>query len=170
MSTRFKTQKTILILDEDQAIIQVMSRILRERGFRAWGARTCTDATQLLEKQPVDLLLLSSQIPDQDALVFLSHSRQRRPSVPVVMLTGPGCKATRIQAALECGAAGCVSKDMNAHEIMTEVRRTLSNQVTALAKMPPWLNSLLNTWKRLADQFDQPAGKRRARHKKKVLY
>jgi two-component system response regulator SaeR len=79
--------KTILVLDDDQTILDVIKRILDDYGYRTLVASKPSLFFDLLRSEPVDLVLLDIRMPAKDGFqVFQELPGGQRP--PVLFVTG----------------------------------------------------------------------------------
>jgi len=114
----------ILIVDDDHEIRSLLSRYLEEQGFRVSTAsdlRGCNDA--LNRRQP-DLLVLDVMLPDGSGLDLCRDLRNRRPRVPVILLTALKEDIDRILG-LEIGADDYLGKPFNPRELAARIRAVL---------------------------------------------
>jgi len=101
-------QQTILVVDDDPVITDLMVRRLKADGFEAEGVLNSTDARARLENgnqpegavRPVDLILLDIEMPDISGLDFLAEIRRSRSAIelPVIMVTGRDSAEDVVQA------------------------------------------------------------------------
>ncbi len=82
-------KKKILIIDDEEMIRKFLTDILTHTGYETLSAANGALAISVLEKQPVDLIVLDMNMPQMDGLEFLTHVREHNlTSSPVLMLTG----------------------------------------------------------------------------------
>lgn len=81
-------------------------------------------AIKLLESQPWDVMLLDIGLPGRSGLEILQETRQRWPSLPVLVLTGLADDSVAIRV-FEVGAMGYLSKDCSEADLMKAVRKLL---------------------------------------------
>ena len=114
----------ILIVDDDHEIRSLLSRYLEEQGFRVSTAsdlRGCNDA---LNRRNPDLLVLDVMLPDGSGLDLCRDLRNRRPRVPVILLTALKEDIDRILG-LEIGADDYLGKPFNPRELAARIRAVL---------------------------------------------
>ncbi len=114
---------SILIVDDDRAILAALQRLLQREGYQVQSAVSAEEAMTALEAQPVDLALLDISLPGQDGL---SLCRQIRGEwrFPVIMLTGRGSTVDKI-VGLEIGADDYITKPFDPGELLARVRAQL---------------------------------------------
>jgi len=83
------TAKRLLIVDDDQDFLEVLSDILRSGGYSVVAADSGAAALGMLNgAQEVDLLVTDLSMPGMDGISLIQHAQQRRQQLPVVLLTG----------------------------------------------------------------------------------
>jgi DNA-binding response OmpR family regulator len=126
--------ETILVVDDEPAIVQVIGERLGREGYQV---RTAVDGGTALvavadETQPPDLLILDLMLPDMDGLDLLRCVRQAGSSIPVIVLTARDDEIDVI-VGLELGADDYVVKPFNPRELAARVRAVLRRRAEALA-------------------------------------
>lgn len=85
--------KTILIVDDEPAMLKSYGRILRKSPWRVLTADRAERALKMLEGEPVDLLITDIKMPDTHGIELLSKIRQTHQELPVIVCSGfPGMK------------------------------------------------------------------------------
>lgn len=99
---------TVLIADDDAAVRESLSRLLRAEGYEVRTAPGGTAVLELLKQAPahLDLALLDLNMPDKNGWATLDRLFEARPGLPVVILTGlpnqrPLAEATGVRALVE---------------------------------------------------------------------
>ena len=126
--------ETILVVDDEPAIVQVIGERLRSEGYlvRTAGDGSTTLAAVADEGGPPDLLILDLMLPDMDGLELLRSLRQAGSNVPVIILTARDDDVDVI-VGLELGADDYVVKPFNPRELAARVRAVLRRRAEALA-------------------------------------
>ncbi len=81
-------RKHILVLDDDAARLSILTMHLKSTGHTVDTAETGWDGLTKLEHTDYDVVLLDDLMPGISGLTVLQHIQARRPSMPVVMMTG----------------------------------------------------------------------------------
>lgn len=112
---------SILVVDDDEDIVEMVSMILEQRG---WHVVTAADGRQGLEAVAAacpDLILLDMKMPVMDGPTFAAELRRRyKPAPPIVVLTAA---ADARQCALDIGAADSIAKPFDLAELVGTVER-----------------------------------------------
>ena len=114
---------TILVVDDEPIVREVVVRYLERDGFRTLEAASGDEAQQLLERQPPSLVVLDVMLPGIDGLELCRWIRSRS-DVPIVMLTARGEETDRI-VGLELGADDYLTKPFSPRELAVRVRNLL---------------------------------------------
>ncbi len=104
--------KTILIADDEQPIRRTLELHLNEEGFAVLTAADGHEAVEKAVEQDVDLMLLDLRLPELDGFEVLKIIKERRPTLPVVMVTAYDDMATAIKA-IRLGAIDHLGKPVD---------------------------------------------------------
>ncbi len=118
---------TILILDDEPVIRDVLRTVLGKAGFGAAEAGTAAEGLERLASEPVDLLLLDLMLPDRPGLEVLAEVRARWPDLPVVVITAYSSVESAISA-MRQGAYHYIPKPFRNDEIVHVVRQALETR------------------------------------------
>ena len=79
--------KTILLIDDDVSLLRVTEYNLSQAGFTVYGASSGEEGVALFEKKKPDLVVTDVQLGDMDGLDLLKGIKEKRPEVPVIVIT-----------------------------------------------------------------------------------
>jgi DNA-binding NtrC family response regulator len=116
---------TILVVDDEQALREVMRDHLVLVGYDVTVAENGSIALMLLNTMTPDLVLLDVAMPGMDGGEVLKRMTARLPQVPVVMVTGFSDNRTAARA-LEEAAADYVQKPFDLHHLDRLVARHIA--------------------------------------------
>src|SRR5437870_10279375 len=114
---------TILVVDDEPIVREVVVRYLERDGFRTLEAASGDEAQRLLERQPPSLVVLDVMLPGIDGLELCRWIRSQS-DLPIVMLTALGEETDRI-VGLELGADDYLTKPFSPRELAVRVRNLL---------------------------------------------
>ena len=114
---------TVLVVDDEPIVREVVVRYLVHEGHRALEAGDGHVARELIESEAPDLVVLDVMLPGTDGLALCRWIRGRS-ELPVIMLTARGEEADRI-VGLELGADDYVTKPFSPRELAARVRSVL---------------------------------------------
>src|SRR5262245_8387577 len=89
---------TVLVVDDDPAIVKVLSALLEQAHLTSRAAACGAEALRLLEEQIVDVVLTDVRMPGLDGLDLLSRIVHEWPDLPVVVLTAHGSVPMAVEA------------------------------------------------------------------------
>ena len=118
-----KKHTCIMVVDDEQAILRLLSRTLEPEGYGVILADNGSSALALLEECRPDLVILDIMMPGLDGFQVLDLIRQRS-NVPVIMLTARG-EVTVLRDALALGADDYVRKPFGREELLARIRAKL---------------------------------------------
>ncbi len=124
--------KTVLVVDDEPIVRDVVVRYLQRDGFDTLEAADGESARRLIEEGSPQLVVLDVMLPGTDGLALCRWIRSRG-ELPVIMLTARGEEADRI-VGLELGADDYVTKPFSPRELAVRVRTVLRR--TAHASLP----------------------------------
>jgi DNA-binding response OmpR family regulator len=114
---------TILVVDDEPIVRDVVVRYLERDGFRTVEASTGDEAQRLLEREPPALVVLDVMLPGIDGFELCRWIRSHS-DLPILMLTARGEEADRI-VGLELGADDYLTKPFSPRELAVRVRNLL---------------------------------------------
>lgn len=115
--------ESVLIVDDDPDIRQLLRQYLEVAGMRPLLAADASEARIALQQHPVDLVVLDVMLPKESGLDFLRWLREHT-RVPVIMVTALGATIDRV-VGLEVGADDYVSKPFEPGELVARIRAVL---------------------------------------------
>ena len=113
----------ILVVDDDVALAEMISIVLRGEGYVPIQAFDGKEALDLFPDAKPDLVLLDVMLPGLDGIQVCSAIREMS-GVPVIMLTAKG-DTTDVVRGLESGADDYVVKPFNPKELVARIRTRL---------------------------------------------
>jgi len=114
----------ILVVDDEPDICELLRQVLESQGYDATPETSAFGALERIAKQEFDLVLSDVSMGEMNGLDLCRYIGERRPGMPVILLTGRGNMDTVISA-LRLGARDFLTKPLDAESIATSVARTL---------------------------------------------
>lgn len=118
-----KEQKTILIVDDEQHIVDILVYNLEKEGYNTLQANDGLTAVDIALSQKPDLILLDIMLPKMDGLAVCKRIRHTL-NVPILMLTAKDEEIDKILG-LELGADDYVTKPFSVRELMARIKANL---------------------------------------------
>jgi two-component system, OmpR family, phosphate regulon response regulator PhoB len=119
--------KTVLVVDDEPIVREVVVRYLEREGYRTLEAADGRRARELLERESPSLVVLDLMLPGTDGLSLCRWIRSRS-DLPVIMLTARGEETDRI-VGLEIGADDYVTKPFSPRELAARVRTVMRRSI-----------------------------------------
>ncbi|MEE0516135.1 MAG: response regulator transcription factor [Emergencia sp.] len=126
--------ETILIVDDNREIVDSLGKLLKLEGYFVLTAYDGMEALQVLEKNPVDLILLDVMMPRLNGLSALMKIRERY-KIPCIILSAKTEESDKVSG-LVLGADDYISKPYNAAELIARVGAQLRRYKTWGGKAP----------------------------------
>lgn len=117
-------KQTVLIIEDDKAISNFISRALGANDYRAIPACTGKEGLSLFFSHGPDLVLLDLGLPDMDGLEILAQLRGLPREVPVIIISARDREAEKVRA-LDMGADDYVVKPFGVSELLARIRSAL---------------------------------------------
>jgi len=137
-------RKVILVVDDDRAFRHVISTLLSDAGHTVRQAADGAEALALLDREPVDLMLLDIGLPGMNGLEVLAAVRARREPPRVVIVTSDDTPETLLKA-VRGQADRYVRKPFAPHgiiEVVADVLRATSAAalpIEVVSSKPEWV-------------------------------
>jgi two-component system, OmpR family, alkaline phosphatase synthesis response regulator PhoP len=119
-------KRTILIIDDEKDIIELVDYNLQKEGFVVKWAGNGESGLEAAESDPPDLVLMDLMMPGMDGLEVCRRLRSdaRTASIPIIMLTAKSGESDRV-VGLELGADDYVTKPFSPRELSARVKAVL---------------------------------------------
>jgi PAS domain S-box-containing protein len=115
--------RTILVVDDEEAVLDVVCHFLEIEGHHVLSATNGADAVEhVRRRRDIDLVILDLMMPREDGVTTLRQLRQLRPRLPVLLCTG----LPQTQVPTDLGAAGLLRKPFKMNELWYAVRQALA--------------------------------------------
>ncbi len=115
--------ETILLVDDDPALLEVTSIVLASEGYRVVTAADGTEALRALEGEDLDLVILDIMLPRMSGFEVLKKMREQS-DVPVVLLTAKSQSVDKV-VGLELGADDYITKPFDTKELLARIKAIL---------------------------------------------
>jgi CheY-like chemotaxis protein len=112
----------ILIVDDEPQVAEVLAKSLAREGHRAQVVHSGEEALQFLGNTEPDALFLDVSMPGMNGLHVLAEVKRRRPSLPVVVITG-NATPEQVDEVKRLGAVDVIEKPAPLTHYQTALRR-----------------------------------------------
>lgn len=114
----------MLLVDDDDAVRGVYSRVLTSAGFNVFPASDGAGALELLERGAFDAVVSDISMPGMDGVQLLREVRRRDRDLPVILMTGGPTLETALRA-IDYGVMKYLMKPVSSENITEAVRRAV---------------------------------------------
>lgn len=115
--------ETILLVDDDEALLEVVSIVLSQEGYTVLTARSGAEALEVISRESLDLVILDIMLPKMSGFEVCKRIRAKS-DVPVVMLTAKSQSVDKV-VGLELGADDYITKPFDTKELLARIKAIL---------------------------------------------
>ena len=131
------SRRTVLVVDDEPTITEVVARYLHRAGYRTAIAGDGTEALAAAGEQRPDLVVLDLMLPKIGGLEVMRRLRERdHARVPIILLTAKGEESDRITG-LRLGADDYVVKPFSPAELVARIDAVLRRVEVPTEEQPP---------------------------------
>jgi two-component system response regulator RegA len=129
------SRPSLLLVDNDIALCEVLAKALAPRGFQVRVAHTSKQASRLVDDDPPQYAVIALKLPDASGLKLVSELLALDPQMRIVVLTGYPSIRTAVEA-IKLGATDYLAKPTNPDELVSALHRNHGNDGVPLSKKP----------------------------------
>ncbi|CAI8841143.1 MULTISPECIES: HD domain-containing phosphohydrolase [Pseudomonas] len=118
----------VLLVDDEEPILNSLRRLLRGQPYDVLLATSGAQALEILEQQPVNLVMSDARMPNMDGATLLARVHELYPATARIMLTGYADPSAIIKAINEGQIHRYISKPWNDEEMLLTLRQALEHQ------------------------------------------
>lgn len=128
------TQASILVIEDEEAIQELIAVNLEHAGHRVQRAASASQARVLIRDALPDLVLLDWLLPDTPGIDFAKQLRadRRTRDIPIIMLTARAQEQDKVSG-LESGADDYITKPFSARELLARIQAVMRRRAPQLA-------------------------------------
>lgn len=116
--------KTVLIIDDEEKLRTLLSRILKAEGFDVVEAGDCKTGLKKLEQHHIDTVLCDVKLPDGNGVEMVQKIKSKSPLTEIILLTAYGNIADGVQA-IKNGAFDYIVKGDDNDKIIPLLNRAI---------------------------------------------
>src|SRR5438093_4442430 len=114
-------RKTILVVDDEPDVVRSVKDLLR-LDYRVLGATRATEALELMQKEPVQVVMSDQRMPEMSGVEFLRRAREMRPDAVRLLFTGYADIRAVIDAINQGNVYRYITKPWDPDELQTVIR------------------------------------------------
>jgi DNA-binding NtrC family response regulator len=118
----------ILIVDDEQDFVEMLTMRLTDEGHRVRAAYDGDEGLAALGEAPCDVVILDIRMPRMDGITALKEIKRLYPVVEVILLTGHGAVDTAVEG-LKSGAFDYVQKPANFAELLEKLEAARDRKI-----------------------------------------
>jgi len=122
ISANSKYQQTVLVIDDELPLVEMLSLILETRGYKVEFASTGHEALEKI-RGPVDLILLDLLLPDMEGVEVCHYLKQAETTrnVPIIILSSNHCRVDQKVQCFQLGADDFLTKPFDNEELFARM-------------------------------------------------
>ena len=124
----------VLFVDDEVDFLDTVLKRMKKRDVNVAGVESGEKALELLEKEPVDVLVLDVRMPGMDGIQALREIKKNHPLVEVIMLTGHASMEVAIEG-MELGAFDYLMKPVDIDELLYKIQDAYKKKLIQLEKI-----------------------------------
>ena len=125
MTTAIDHSKTVLIIDDEKSIRDVLVTFFQENGYDVLTANDGREGIAAFERTPTDLVITDIVMPRVEGIGTIRQIRKQSRSVKIIAMTG--YVDSYLKEAITLGADDSINKPFNTEELMAVVDRVTNS-------------------------------------------
>ena len=117
--------ENILIVDDEKHYPMIIGEVLSEEGYTPFTASSGMEALDILNTQPIDLILSDVKMPGMSGIDLLEKAKQIKPDLPVIIMTAFGSVEKAVEA-MHKGAYTFILKPFENEALIAHIAKALS--------------------------------------------
>ncbi len=118
-------KNTILIIDDDKSWQKILADIFSYENISTICCNTVKKGLEILQKNPINVVILDLKIGDEDGMTVLEHLKQINPNIKIIIFTGFATLETAM-AAVNKEVFAYIEKMDNMEKLIAHVHRAIS--------------------------------------------
>lgn len=123
--SKSENKQRILVVDDSLETLEVLQRNLSSEGYQVYTAPSVDAALEVLDVEPIDLVVTDYRMPKVDGLTLVRHVRENIKNAEVLMITGYASIGGAVEA-VKFGAEDYLAKPFTDEELLSAVKHALA--------------------------------------------
>lgn len=128
-------KKTVLICDDNEDILDVVSVIMSKAGYEVKGANSYKELLPLLDSTGASILICDIRMPERDGFWIAEHMQAKNIRIPIIFMTAYDSNLYRTYAPF-VGSVGFVTKPIDSGELLRQVEKALAPKPETAPERP----------------------------------
>ncbi len=124
----------VLFVDDEVDFLETLLKRMKKRDINVIGVESGEKAIELLEREPVDVIVLDVRMPGMDGIQTLREIKKSYPLVEVIMLTGHASLEVAIEG-MELGAFDYLMKPVDIDELLYKIQDAYKKKLIQVEKI-----------------------------------
>jgi YesN/AraC family two-component response regulator len=129
-----KKRGKILVLDDEQIVLDSVTRILQEENYEVKTCRRGEDAVEMLKEGGYDILITDLKMPGMDGLQAMEAMNEVDPDLSMIMFTAYSTVDSAVKA-MKLGAVDYIRKPFTPDQLVALVARVMANRKAQFEKL-----------------------------------
>ena len=117
----------VLLVDDETDFRQTVAKRLKKRGIDVRQAENGLECLDMLDKDPVDVIVLDVKMPGMDGIETLHHIKKKHPDMEVIMLTGHATTRDGVDG-IKSGAFDYLSKPIELEHLLSKIGQAVQKR------------------------------------------
>ena len=126
-SVETERRTRILVVDDERSMRELLAIVLKREGYDVSLAENGRTAMEMLEREPIDLLISDIKMPDMSGVEVLRAAKRMDQDVLGIMITAFASTETAVEA-MRLGACDYLSKPFDVDLLKMKVREKIENR------------------------------------------
>ena len=136
-----KPDKTIMLIDDDPALLSVLGRAMERRGYEVIACEDISETDSQLQRVRPDYAVVDLKLSSESGLTLLPELKKHNPDMKILILTGYSSIATTVEA-MKLGATNYLCKPADAEQILAALESSEPDPDVELPESPPSVKRL----------------------------
>ena len=143
MDNSMQPAKSVLIVEDEQPVMQLLHATLSMEGYRCTEAASGDEALELLKTSPFDIMITDIVMPGTGGLELAEQAKKLHPTMLIIIMTG-FLDEFSYEKAITSGASDFIKKPFTAVELQIRIKHVLQQERLRVLSITDELTGLLN--------------------------
>jgi DNA-binding NtrC family response regulator len=121
---RDELEYRILVIDDEENMLELFSRILKKEGYNVTTALNAEGALDIFREKVFDLIIADLALPGMNGVELLKRVKEEEPDIPFILITAYGTVESAVEA-MKLGAFDYIPKPFQTEELKIVIEKAL---------------------------------------------